>query len=697
MAVSSLTPDVLDRRAAVGTVALLAVLGVVQVMPPGAGIQRFSDLFQMVLAMLAVFAAAQAAHRGRGKARLFWAMVAASTAAWAFGQLLFTLERSAFSPSNPSTLQRGLFVFAAFPLAVAGITRPDRPGASRALVVLDTALLAGLVLFVYFYVGASFGAHERGFDAWRQVATLGQTVVVAVTLAPLAILSSAAWSKTYRYVAAAGLLWFAGNAVLSATFFLGAYRAGLLDVPWSLPFVWLAAAASAWRPIPVDETAMPAEPWRDTRRALAFAVGAVGMVPTVHLASSLALSMDLALWHMRTRMALVALVALAALFALRQFLVVRGAEASERVRLRELQRVDARFQQAFSYNPAAMAIVRIHDLEVIDANARCCELLDLPREAIVGARTADLIIRMPDVEREGLEDLMRQGRTGRGLPVRFHTRAGAPVEALVSIEQIEVGGEPAALLVMEDVRQRKGLEEQLVNAQKMDAIGRLAGGIAHEFNNLLTAIMNAGSLARAEVDRPQVVEGHLDRIDRASHRAALLTRQLLAFGRRQALRPELLDVGGVVEEMRALLPSVLGEDVRLAIDVPAHLSPVRADRSQLKQVILNLAANARDAMPRGGRLAIALSEVVADATSGHRAEVQLSVSDDGIGMSEQVQQHLFEPFFTTKNPGERGGLGLAAVYGIVAQSGGRILVESEPGRGTVVRILLPALTEGEGR
>jgi len=378
-------------------------------------------------------------------------------------------------------------------------------------------------------------------------------------------------------------------------------------------------------------------------------------------------------------------------------LVVRGAEATERARTRERERIDARFHQAFSHSPAAMAIVRVSDLQVLDVNARCCDLLDLPRARIVGARTADLLIRMPDVEHQELEDVVRSGRATRGLPVRFHTRAGAPVESLVSIERIDVAGEPAALLVMEDVRERKGLEERLVNAQKMDAIGRLAGGIAHEFNNLLTAIMNAGSLARAEIDRPQAVEGHLDRIDRASQRAALLTRQLLAFGRRQALRPERLDVAGVLEEMRTLLPSVLGEDVRLDIRVPTRLPHVRADRSQLRQVILNLAANARDAMPRGGRLSIDLSEVTPDGGATPRSEVQLSVSDDGVGMSDQVQQHLFEPFFTTKDSSERGGLGLAAVYGIVAQSGGRILVESAPGRGTVVRILLPALAEAEAR
>jgi PAS domain S-box-containing protein len=695
MVVASLTPSVLDRRAAVGTVSLVAVLGCLQLMPAGAGVQRASDWAQLVLATLAALSAAVAAHRGAGKARLFWTMVALSAATWATGQLLFTLEHTALEPTHSSDLQRGLFVVAAFPLAVAGLIRPDRRGTSRILAVLDVALLAGLVLFVYFYVGASYGPSHRGFETWRQVTALGQTVVVAITLAPLAMVSSAAWTPTYRYVAAAGLLWFAGNAVISAATFLGMYRAGLWDIPWAVPFVWLTAAAGAWRPRPMAGTVEPFEPWRDTRRALALAMGAVGIVPTMHLATSLAWPMDVALWHTRTRTALVALVVLGALFALRQLLVVRGSEASEHARTKELERSDARFHLAFSHSPAAMAIVRSDDLRVVDANARCCELLDLPRDAIVGARTADLLIRMPDAEHEPLEEVLHSGRTSRGLPVRFHTRAGAAIEALVSIEQIDVGGEGAALLLMEDVRERKGLEDQLVNAHKMDAIGRLAGGIAHEFNNLLTAIINAGALALDEIDRPAVVALHLDRIDHASERAALLTRQLLAFGRRQALRLEQLDVATVLDEMRTLLPSMLGEDIRLEIDAPAHLPGVRADRSQLKQVILNLAANARDAMPRGGRLSIALAEVAPDGKSAHETGVQLSVSDDGVGMSEQVQQHLFEPFFTTKDPGERGGMGLAAVYGIVAQSGGSILVESEPGRGTVVRILFPALPDPE--
>ena len=224
----------------------------------------------------------------------------------------------------------------------------------------------------------------------------------------------------------------------------------------------------------------------------------------------------------------------------------------------------------------------------------------------------------------------------------------------------------------------------------MESVGRLAAGIAHEFNNLLTAITNAGALALADVTRPAAVAAHLDRIDRASDRASTLTRQLLAFGRRQALNPEPLDLGEVVDEMRGLLPPTLGEHIRLEVDAPRGLPRVRADRAQLQQVVLHLAANARDAMPQGGHLSIAVATFQGSAGP---PEVSLTLADNGRGMSEVVQQHLFEPFFTTKELAAGGGLGLAAVYGIVTQSGGRIEVDSEPGRGTTVRILLPALTD----
>lgn len=691
MSVFRLKTPALGGRAAGGTIAVLAVLVTLQLMPLGPGVQHVSDWLQLALGWLAVAGAAGAAGRASSTSRLFWSLVAASAAAWASGQLLFMLEQSGPQGHEGSYLQRGLFLVSAFPLAVAGFTRPDRPGISRTLVVLDVTLLAGLVLFAHFYVGLSFDRGQPAFVAWRTVASLGLALVVTVALLPLTRVSSAAWRPTYRVIAAAGLVWFIGNALVSVANLFGVYRPGLLDTPWTLPFAWLAAAASAWGPVLVHEPAEIAEPWRDTRRALALAMGTVGLLPTLHLAISVLVPMPLALWHTRTRMALLALVVLGVLFGLRQFLVVRSAAASQRARRRELERVDARFHQAFSHSPAAMAIVRIEDLRVLDANACCCDLLDLSREVIIGARIADLLIRMRGAEDGALEELLRAQRTSRGLPVRFHTRAGAPVETLISIEPIEVGARPAALLLMEDVRERKGLEEQLVNAQKMDAIGRLAGGIAHEFNNLLTAIMNAGSLARAEVDRPDVVDAHLRRIDRASQRAAMLTRQLLAFGRRQALRPEPLDLASVLDEMRLLLPSVLGEDVDLDVHSPAHLPKVRADRAQVKQVILNLAANARDAMPRGGRLSIALAAVASDGGPGAGTEVQLSVRDEGEGMTEQVQAHLFEPFFTTRDPGARGGLGLAAVYGIVAQSGGRIAVESHPGHGTVVTMRFPAM------
>jgi PAS domain S-box-containing protein len=232
---------------------------------------------------------------------------------------------------------------------------------------------------------------------------------------------------------------------------------------------------------------------------------------------------------------------------------------------------------------------------------------------------------------------------------------------------------------------RELLEGDLRQAHKLDAIGRLAGGIAHDFNNLLTAIQGYAELALKEAGADPVRE-ELTEIRGAALRAAGLTRQLLAFSRRQELQPELIDVNDVVLEMREMLQRLIGTHVELAIDLTPRLRLTMADPSQMQQIVLNLAVNARDAMPDGGRLDLATANVDRDG----RLFVALSVSDAGVGMDAATREQLFEPFFTTKPVGEGTGLGLATVHGIVGQSGGEIEVESEPGLGTTFRILLPA-------
>jgi two-component system, cell cycle sensor histidine kinase and response regulator CckA len=278
--------------------------------------------------------------------------------------------------------------------------------------------------------------------------------------------------------------------------------------------------------------------------------------------------------------------------------------------------------------------------------------------------------------------------------------AEVPIEYSASPVRDDSGSVRGAILVFRDISKRQQLEEQATHSQKMDAVGRLAGGVAGDFNNVLTVITGYAELLRAEVAPGTALRRFVDEIIYSGERAAALTRHLLAFSRGSAAQPRVLDLGTVIANMEPMLHRLLGQNIELILLASPGLGRIKADPSQIEQVVVNLAANARDAMPEGGKVVVETANVDLEDGAASRnlglkpgTYVMLAVSDTGIGMDPETRSRLFEPFFTTKPPGKGSGLGLATVYGAIKQSDGQVTVYSQPGCGTIFEIYLPRVKD----
>jgi PAS domain S-box-containing protein len=296
-----------------------------------------------------------------------------------------------------------------------------------------------------------------------------------------------------------------------------------------------------------------------------------------------------------------------------------------------------------------------------------------------------------------IEEFRRTGRLD-GIEVKWKRNDGSTITVRISGRAVSSADEPAEVLeaIAEDVTDRRTLEDQLRQAQKMEAVGRLAGGVAHDFNNLLMVICGYAEVILAKLDFHHPLHEKARAIQLAADRATTLTRQLLAFSRKQLLELKVVDVNAIVADMERLVRPLIGENVELTTKLAPEAAHTRADAGQLEQVLMNLVVNAKDAMPSGGKLSIQTQNILVD--ESHRrgqtfirpgTYVMLSVSDTGMGMDKETQSRIFEPFFTTKEKGKGTGLGLSTVYGIVKQSGGYVMVQSEKGRGTAFHIYLP--------
>jgi len=389
------------------------------------------------------------------------------------------------------------------------------------------------------------------------------------------------------------------------------------------------------------------------------------------------------------------------------FVRLKQQGAAERKVTEELRsnaaRMEATLQATARYRALmeqANDAILILDLSgaILEANRESERLFGLPRARIVGRNYDDFV-----VPEERADSASRRGLVGSEgtirVPNRHMERSGGTVVTVdVSGSLVRLGDESRVLAILRDVSERQRLEAQLLQSQKMESVGRLAGGVAHDFNNLLGVITGYGDLLLHEIGPGHPSHRRVVEIRKAADRAASLTRQLLAFSRKQVLQLRVLDLNAVVAGIEPMLRRLIGEHIELITALDNGVGRVKADLGQMEQVIANLAVNARDAMPRGGKLLIETGNVELDAVyAATRADarpgphVMLAVSDTGHGMDAEVLGHMFEPFFTTKAPGLGTGLGLATVYGIVRQLGGQVMVYSEVERGTSFKIYLPRL------
>jgi PAS domain S-box-containing protein len=531
---------------------------------------------------------------------------------------------------------------------------------------LDACLLA-LIVGVCSWALFASDAMRHG-STWSQAVSLAYPVadLVLVALLVRAMFVRGTRGRSYWLLFAAVVLLFLADAGAVMPAINVSYQpGGWLDAGWLLSYVLLAAAAlhpSMTRliePRPEADTSLP------VRRAFVLGLGLIAVPSTM-------------LIQYATGSPIESLGDEIAMFLIAVGVVLRGGflvRDLERLR-RKAEQSERRFRMVFERAPIGISIGSKGMMS--ETNPALQRMLGYTGSEFAGMHYTD-VTHPDDQDFKQQVELDNGSRDGFAIDKRYRRRDGAYIEAHVNVAlDLEDG---LGISLVEEVTGRRELEDQLRQAQKMDSIGKLAGGIAHDFNNLMTAVIGYSDLLLRQSGVDDSGREKVEAIRDSAVRASDLTRQLLAFSRRQMLQTKDIDLRDVVKTMDTLLKRLIGEDVRLQTIIGAEPVIVRADQTQLEQVVMNLAVNARDAMPEGGTLTVAVW------TDGETAV--LSVVDDGIGMDEETGGQIFEPFFTTKPLAESSGLGLSTVHGIVGQSGGTVQVESEPGEGTTFTVRLP--------
>ncbi|HLK64579.1 MAG TPA: PAS domain S-box protein [Bryobacteraceae bacterium] len=374
-------------------------------------------------------------------------------------------------------------------------------------------------------------------------------------------------------------------------------------------------------------------------------------------------------------------------------------DITERKRIENaLRKSEEKFSSAFQSSPAGITLADLRTGSYLEVNGTFEQITGYRRDEVIGRSWEELRLWTDPSNRDEAVRRLLNERSLRNWEFKFRRKNGDVGDGLISADLIEIEGNLCAITATIDITERIQLENQLRQAQKLESIGRLAGGVAHDFNNLLTVIMGHGELLLRSAGATDTFRQNIEEIRKAAERAAGLTQQLLAFSRKQTIAPRPLDLNNVVKDAERMLRRLIGEDIEVVTTLDPLLGRVMADPEQVYQVMMNLVVNARDAMPDGGVLRISTMNVDVshneatmqqDAKSGRY--VVMVVKDNGTGMDETIRQHIFEPFFTTKEQDKGTGLGLSTVYGIMRQSGGWVDVWSESGVGSSFKLYFPAI------
>ncbi len=366
-------------------------------------------------------------------------------------------------------------------------------------------------------------------------------------------------------------------------------------------------------------------------------------------------------------------------------------------RERKLRESEEKFATAFMMSPDQIAISDFETGEIYEVNEGFLKTYEHSAKTVRGKTVFELNVwENPDDRKRLVKRVLEDGEC-LNFPAKIRTGTGKMIDVIISARAITLGGKKCMLTVSHDITELKRLQDQLQHSQKLEAVGKLAGGVAHDFNNILTGIIGHAELALRKIGRDSPAAVNLDTVLSLSGKAGQLNHSLLAFSRKQVLNKEPVSVAKIVQKTESFLRRLIGEDIEFSAKVRGD-AVVNADSLQIEHVIMNMVVNARDAMPRGGKLTIAVDVVEIDETVMYRHRLDksgdyacITISDTGTGMTEEVQEHIFEPFYTTKEIGKGTGLGLAMAYGNIKQHGGFIAVYSEVGIGTEFKIYLPAV------